>query len=665
MYKTILLLSAILAAAAPVRLHSQSFDTSGTAGLTGSYLFRYVDSFNDASGDITESCSLTGVITFDGAGNYTLSNTQLYDSAGTNGAGTCSSIGGGTYGVQSNGIAQLDTPIFGGIPGTLFGTFSAPVITASSTEDDYFDLFIAVQAPSASVTDSSLSGAFTVGTLDFPNASATLARQGYFTLNADGSGNINAFTITGSTANVTSGYITQNVAASTYSLSGTTGGTLTFPVTYNPTDLTQMIGGTKVLYVSADGNWLVGGSATGADMIFGFRAPSGTVSNSLLSGTYFIAGMEDYLPNNFLDAFYGSINTNGNGTLIWHERYDDVVDESTYDYTTNIPITLGSSGTYYDGSYYTYLAGANGEALMLIGSGQQFSLIVGVHAPNITPTSTIWIDPVGVTNAANYTPITNAFAPGELVNLYGSFGVPLQVDSVLPIPTVLGGVQVMVNGTAAPVLVVSENQLSVWVPYEVSGDYFATFQAIVNGSKSNSVTVYVDNSAPGIYTLAETGIGAGAILHLDYSLVTDSSPAKPGETVQLFMNGLGTVTPTVADGAAAPSDPLSNADETADLVVYLDDGVDTPAQANVLFAGLAPGLSGLYQVDFTVPSSGLANGDVTIDFNTLEALTQMATISVSGFSQTNARAHAQGIVRRHSAHRKAPKTRKRARGIGA
>jgi uncharacterized protein (TIGR03437 family) len=198
-------------------------------------------------------------------------------------------------------------------------------------------------------------------------------------------------------------------------------------------------------------------------------------------------------------------------------------------------------------------------------------------------------------------------------------------------------VQVLVNGQAAPVLFVSPSQISAWIPYEVAGEYFATFQVVVNDSQSNSVTVYVDNSAPGIYTLSENGIGAGAILHADYSLVNDSSPAAPGETVLLFMNGLGSVTPTVSDGAAAPSDTLINADETSNILIYLDDGVDNPTQANVLFAGLAPGLVGLYQVNFTVPSSGLTNGDVYIDFNTLEALTQMATISVSGFSQSNAR----------------------------
>jgi uncharacterized protein (TIGR03437 family) len=634
MYKTVFLLSStLLMALAPAWVNAQSFDTSGTSKLSGKYLFRYVNFFNDQSGNLTESCTLTGAITFDGAGKYTLSNTQLADSEGTGGTGSCASLGGGTYGVQSNGIAQLDNPLYSA---TLFGTFSQPVVIASSTEDGSFDLFIAVQAPSSS-SNSGLSGAFTVGTLDFLNVSASLARQGYFTLNADGNGNIAAFTVTGSLENVDSGAtVTQKVAASTYALSGSSGGTVTFPGSSD--DQTQIVSGAKVLYVSADGDWFVGGSATGSDLLFGFRAPAGTSSNSLLSGTYFVAGMEGYLadsPFNFLDAFYGSINTNGAGTLIWHERFDDVVDVQTYDYTFDRTVTIGAQGSYYDGNAYTYLAGSNGRALMLIGSNQQFSLIVGIQAPLFTSASKVWINPIGIVNAANYTPITNAYAPGELVSLYGNFGVSTQASRVLPIPTTLGGVQVFVNGRAAPVYLVSQNEISVLIPYEISGEFFATFQVVVNGTKSNMVTVYADNSAPGIYTLTANGIGAGAILHSDYSVVTDSSPAVPSETVLMFMNGLGNVTPQVADGVAAPDGPFSISDEAADIFVLLDDGVDL-AQANVLFAGLAPGFAGLFQVNFTLPASGLENGDVSIAFDTKEALNEMSTISLSGFSQASA-----------------------------
>jgi uncharacterized protein (TIGR03437 family) len=669
MHKTIqpafLLSSALLMAVAPLRVAAQTFDTSGTASLSGPYLFRYVDFFNDTTGDLTESCSLTGVITFDGAGTYTLSSTQLFDSAGTAGAGTCAALVGGTYGVQSNGIAQLDNPLFGGTGATLFGAFSKPLVIASSTEDDYDDLFVAVQAPSSSFSNSSLSGAFTVGTLDFLNAPSVstlgylVARQGYFTLNADGNGNIAAFTLTGSAANLNSGNTTtQSVAASTYALSGTAGGTLTFPGTAG--DPTLIVSGAKTLYVSADGNWFVGGSTTGSDMIFGFRAPpSGTGSNALLNGTYFTGGMEDFVGDSVpLDAFYGSINTAGDGNLIFHERFDDIVDIVTYDFTSNSTVTIGADGSYYDGSTYNYFAGANGTAFMEMGSGQQFSLIVGIRAPSITPTSTVWIDPTYITNAANYTPITNAYAPGELVSLFGNFGVASQTAQTLPISTTLGGVQVFVNGIAAPVDYVSQNQISAWIPYEISGDYFATFQVVVNQSKSNNVTVYVDNSAPGIYTLSENGLGAGAILHADYSLVTDSSPAVPGETVLLYMDGLGTVTPTVADGAAASGNPLSYSDEfnAGNILVNLDDGTGNFPEASVSFGGLAPGLAWLYQVNFALPTTGLANGDVYIYFETLEGSNEMATIAVSGFPQAAAKVNLR---------RRTPRGRNRAAVAGA
>ncbi len=630
MYKTIVLLSsALLMAALPARLKAQSFDTSGNASLTGQYLFRYVNFFNDENGNLVESCSLTGAIAFSGTGTYTVSNAQLFDSAGGNGKGYCASLGAGTYGVQSNGMLQMDNPLY---PATLFGTFSQPVVIASSTEDDYFDLFVAVQAPQSAFTNSSLSGTFTVGTLDFLNASATLARQGYFSLNADGAGNIAAFTVNGSLANVDSGgSTTQSVAASTYSLSGASGGTVTFPG--SSSDKTEIVSGAKVLYVSADGNWFVAGSATGSDMFVGFRAPSGTSSNALLSGTYFTAGMEDNIGGspNFLDAFYGSISTSGNGTLITHERYDDVVDIFTYDNTFSTSVTLGTDGSYYDGFAYNYLAGAKGSAMMLVGSNQQFSLVVGVHAPSITPPPGTWIDPIGITDAANYTPITNGFSPGELVTIYGNFGVSTQVAKELPVSTTLGGVQVLVNGQAAPVYLVSENQISVFIPYEVAGESFATFQVVASGSKSNLVTVYVANTTAGIYTLSQNGIGEGAILHSDFSGVTDSSPAQPGETVQLFMTGLGPVSPQVADGAAAGSSPLSVSLEANDILVLLA-GSDSLEQAEVTYAGLAPGFASLYQVNFTIPT-GLGNGDAAIFFGTIEAFNQMASISVSGSNQ--------------------------------
>jgi uncharacterized protein (TIGR03437 family) len=634
MFKNFLLLSAaaVLGIVGPPHVNAQNFDTSGTPGLSGQYLFRYVNFFNDQNGNITESCSLTGTINFDGKGNYTVTSTQLYDSAGSS-TGSCSSTGGGTYGVQSNGLMQMDSPLFGI---TLYGTLSAPVLTASSTEDDAYDLFVAVQSPSTPFSNSNLSGSYTLGSMEFPNVAtsgSSLAHQAYFTVNADGNGNISTITLNGSAENLNATTVTQTVSGATYTISGATGGTLNIPNSNN----SQLVSGTKVLYVSSDGNYVVGGSSTGADMIFGFRSAT-SPSNSLLSGTYFTAGLDADLSSGFLDAFYGSINANGAGTLLWHERFDDIVDVVTYDDSFASSVTIGSNGSYYDGTYTT-LVGFNGKAGMLIGSGQQFSLNILVQAPNFTPTSSVWINPIGITNAANYTPITNAYAPGELVNIYGNFGASTQVDQVIPITTNLGGVQVLINGVAAPVYLTSANQISALVPYSVSNDYFATFQVVVNGTKSNNVTVYADESAPAIYTIAQNGLGTGAILHSNFTPVNDSSPAVPGETVSLFLNGLGTVTPTVGDGAAGPTNPLSYSDEfnAGDLSIVFDDGVDNFPQGNVTFAGLAPGFPGLYQVNFTIPSNtrSLGNGHSYLVVNTAEGENEMATISLSGFSHSS------------------------------
>lgn len=244
----------------------------------------------------------------------------------------------------------------------------------------------------------------------------------------------------------------------------------------------------------------------------------------------------------------------------------------------------------------------------------------------------MWINPIGVTDAANYSPITNAYAPGELVSLYGSFGVATHVAPSLPFLTTLDGVQVLVNGQPAPVYLVSQNQISALIPYEVAGSPFATFQVVVNDSKSNLVTVYVDNTAPGIYTLTQNGMGQAAILHANQTEVSSSSPAKPSETVIMFMNGLGPVTPQVEDGFAAASKPLSVSVESRTIGVLLDDGVNL-GFAEVSFAGLAPGFAGLYQVNFKLPESGLKNGDVHIALETAEAENEMATINLSGFTE--------------------------------
>jgi uncharacterized protein (TIGR03437 family) len=269
-----------------------------------------------------------------------------------------------------------------------------------------------------------------------------------------------------------------------------------------------------------------------------------------------------------------------------------------------------------------------------VGTGSYYSMSVNLIAQSNQATS-VFIDPLSIFNAASYGPITNSVAPGEFVTIFGlNLSAGTQSAQTLPLPTTLGNTRVMVNGQPAPLDYVSATQINLLVPY-ATPQGFATFQVINNKVASNQVTVYSALTAPGVFTLNSldggtypSGIGPAAVLHKDYSLVTQENPAVAGETLQLFVTGLGSVTPTVADGAAAPSSPLSYVDEYTSGALAMDildaNSVDTLV-STISFAGLAPYYAGLYQINFVVPS-GVASGIAYVNISTNEAYTEEAKL---------------------------------------
>ena len=164
-----------------------------------------------------------------------------------------------------------------------------------------------------------------------------------------------------------------------------------------------------------------------------------------------------------------------------------------------------------------------------------------------------------------------------------------------------------IGGLPAPLLYVSDGQINAVVPYTTPSDgSLATIQVISNGTPSNTAQSYTGLTSPGVFTVPSGGLGYGAILHADFSLVSASSPAKMGETVQLFLTGLGAVGPAVTAGTAAPStQPFATVINPVDI--FIDDFNNNSTQATVAYQGLAPGLGGLYQVNFTVPTGLVLN----------------------------------------------------------
>jgi len=577
---------------------------------------------------IGEARSIIGIMKFDGNGNYTFTG-QLCDTNSGSTPQTYSTSG--QYSVGANGLFELQNPI--DTKDTVYGGVSAAgpsALVGSSTESVNDDIFIAIPVAS-SVSNGTLTGTYQTGFEDFLQGNASQVRDGYFTLTSSGNGSLGSISITGAMANQNnSASATQTLTGVTYT--ATSGGfTFNFPTSSTP--LTALVSGTKSMYISTDGNLIIGGSLNGFDLIVGIKAATGA-TNSQYQGTYFTGALENDTSmlssgDSDIDSFYGSNLALGQGTTIFHERLV-YFNSAAFDLTQDAEAyKFASDGTYFDGIYENLL-GVNGLAFLQIGTGTTYSLTIGLQAKPYSGTG-VYIDPLKIWNAASYAPITNSVAPGEFISIFGS-GLASTTASAtsLPLPASagLGGVQVMVNGRYAPLSYVSPTQINLLVPYAtglINNEYYATFQVINNKVASNEVTVFTNYSAPGVFALTSNGgafppgVGPAAVLHADYSLVTQSNPAVVGETLQVYVTGLGSVTPAVADGAAPSSTTLSTVD---DDVAVLVDG----QQATVAFAGLAPGFAGLYQINFVVPSGITPASLVYLDISTDEAYTSEAKL---------------------------------------
>jgi uncharacterized protein (TIGR03437 family) len=135
------------------------------------------------------------------------------------------------------------------------------------------------------------------------------------------------------------------------------------------------------------------------------------------------------------------------------------------------------------------------------------------------------------------------------------------------------------------------------------------------------VTVPVAPTAPGVYSLDQSGSGPGAILHADFGLVNAARPAAPGETVLIYLTGMGTVNPAVSDGTAGGSNPLNKS--VSDVVVLV-----AGQQATVGYNGLAPGFPGLYQINVTLPTILAGGGNLPLAIQTNNAYHDQVDIPI-------------------------------------
>jgi uncharacterized protein (TIGR03437 family) len=292
--------------------------------------------------------------------------------------------------------------------------------------------------------------------------------------------------------------------------------------------------------------------------------------------------------------------------------------------TANIPITISRlklspgvtySAEYTDGTTTTALSGGfTGNTSFQIPVPSLKVLLV-----KISP-SKVAIQPKGVVMAAAFG-ASPTLAPNSWIEIYGVNLSPSSREwngtdfAGARGPTALAGVQVTIGGAPAVISYVSPGQINALTPADIPS---GTTQIVVRNSMgvSEPYQAVVARLQPALlapqllningksFVAAFLSDGALALPNNSIPGVA-SRPAAPGDSIVLYGIGFGPVTPTLEPGTIVN---VSNSLSTS-LVVTIDN-----APVSVQYAGLAPGLVGVYQFNLVLPNIR-GDGAVQIAFN--------------------------------------------------
>jgi uncharacterized protein (TIGR03437 family) len=239
------------------------------------------------------------------------------------------------------------------------------------------------------------------------------------------------------------------------------------------------------------------------------------------------------------------------------------------------------------------------------------SVAVPVELDVVAPTAPV-ASAGGIVNNGTFAG-GESLAQGDIAALFGdqfTYGDPQQAGS-LPLPTNLGGTQVLVNGQPAPLYYVSPGQIDFQIPIDAKL-LDSTVQVVRNSQTGNSAYLNIQANVPRFILYN----GNYAIMTTPDGTLTGvpSHPVKGGDVVVIYTIGLGPTTPVVPTGTASPTNPLAMIDPSTTQVCFgeFSPFFQSPC-ATPFFVGLTPGFAGLYQINVTIPQ-GLASGSSPFSF---------------------------------------------------
>jgi uncharacterized protein (TIGR03437 family) len=586
--------------------------------LRGKYHFIFATSSASGPPDIQ---TLGGSLDFDGNGGYTY---QARHGAGGNALVAMS--GSGSYSVATNGFVSLSSPLdtTGEVDARLGRAARFVLGSPVSNGGERVGVLAAVKAPSSGVGAGTLSGNYAAVLLRAPGGGAEGLSTAMVYWSADANGSLSEVSATGHAVDEDDSNFTESGGTGAYSLNADGTGSASFAPRgrLNP--------GPHDIFVAADGSLVLGHSsdAESRGVLLAVER-SGSSGDAAWEGDFWIAELGIKPGPASTNSAIGAVRTVGDGRGWISERQfrgSAPLNFSGINFYGVPENGLGYFGPNEDPSARNFALNAEGVFLQAdVGPDGSVSpdhgLTFGVPIPELSGGG-VFLSPFGILNAASFAPATYPISGGALVSLFGSglAGATAEARSI-PLPTSLAGVTVTVNGIPAPLLFVSPGQINLQVPFALAGDT-ATVLVNNNGDRSLAISTPLAPSSPGVFTLSLDGTGSGTITHADFSLISAASPARRGETISIFLTGLGAVDPPFPDGHPGPLNPLAR---TVDPNIGVLFG---GARGDIVYSGAAPEFVGLYQLNVRVPDNAPLGPAVPLAIETSTATSDFVDIAI-------------------------------------
>ncbi|MBK9313660.1 MAG: IPT/TIG domain-containing protein [Acidobacteria bacterium] len=247
--------------------------------------------------------------------------------------------------------------------------------------------------------------------------------------------------------------------------------------------------------------------------------------------------------------------------------------------------------------------------------------------------------PVTSVSAASFVGAPAPLAPDSIVAAFGTdLATGTQLATAQPLPTMLLGTTVTVNGTAAPLFFVSPGQINFLVPPSTTA---GEVQVVVTSTLGNGDQIVsrgqmvIAGSAPAIFTANANGTGAPAAVTgrvngngqfvFDPTPPFEPDPVNPSQVVP------------------APID-VGTAQQPAFLILYGTGLRSAPAgSVRAIIGGIevpvapvaAPGFTGLDQINLQIPESLKGKGNVSINLVANGLSSNTITVKMAGASAGN------------------------------